>query len=562
MVGTGRIQLSGTSFAAPVVAGTAASILARHPDWTPDQVKGALMRTARADRNGNRRAARRRRDHGLARGRPRRSRRTQQGLEKFVTQVRGAQPVFDAMSWASAAKASMSWNSMSWTDQSWSDQSWSDQAWQAMSWTDMSWSSMSWTDMSLDGHELDGHVAGDAAGRRRHDEQRRRHRRRRPISAAATDPDTAVPVDGVSPRRGARRHGPRAAGAPALSGRGERGHGEGPLRRALVVSYPSGDRQNRGRPERGMTFPAAAVTVSPVRTAARAAARKERATRDDCHPERRGLEGEQSESRAAAAQAATVGGRVRDRHRHLRARRRLPLLGRLGAVPADKWTTFGILATGAAVTHTYTVRTSRDTAFHTSWVFLIPSALLLPPELVALIGDRHARAGVAEGALRLVHPELQHLQLHARQPRHLGRRDAGARRRPARPERQPPLGARGPDGVHGRRRGQPHRPRADDDARARTVAPRGRRLLVREPHDRLRALDARTRGRGVLGAEPVADPVRDRAAARSSTARSRSRSCRRRRASTRRPASSTHGTSRRSCRRSSCARSASSGPCR
>ena len=48
MVGKDRIQLSGTSFAAPIVAGTAAQMLARHPDWTPDQVKGVLMRTARA----------------------------------------------------------------------------------------------------------------------------------------------------------------------------------------------------------------------------------------------------------------------------------------------------------------------------------------------------------------------------------------------------------------------------------------------------------------------------------------------------------------------------------
>ena len=35
--------MSGTSFAAPVVSGIAASILAKNPGWTPDQVKGALM---------------------------------------------------------------------------------------------------------------------------------------------------------------------------------------------------------------------------------------------------------------------------------------------------------------------------------------------------------------------------------------------------------------------------------------------------------------------------------------------------------------------------------------
>ena len=38
--------MSGTSFAAPLVSAAAASILVRHPSWTPDQVKGALMVSA------------------------------------------------------------------------------------------------------------------------------------------------------------------------------------------------------------------------------------------------------------------------------------------------------------------------------------------------------------------------------------------------------------------------------------------------------------------------------------------------------------------------------------
>src|SRR5215211_2053319 len=37
------MRLSGTSFAAPVVAGAAAQLVIEHPGWTPDQIKGALM---------------------------------------------------------------------------------------------------------------------------------------------------------------------------------------------------------------------------------------------------------------------------------------------------------------------------------------------------------------------------------------------------------------------------------------------------------------------------------------------------------------------------------------
>jgi serine protease AprX len=35
-------RIGGTSMAAPIVAGIAADVLSAHPDWTPDQVKGAL----------------------------------------------------------------------------------------------------------------------------------------------------------------------------------------------------------------------------------------------------------------------------------------------------------------------------------------------------------------------------------------------------------------------------------------------------------------------------------------------------------------------------------------
>ena len=50
------------------------------------------------------------------------------------------------------------------------------------------------------------------------------------------------------------------------------------------------------------------------------------------------------------------------------------------------WLEFAILATSVALAQLFVVRTPGNTSFHTSIVFLLAAALLLPPELVVLIG--------------------------------------------------------------------------------------------------------------------------------------------------------------------------------
>jgi serine protease AprX len=166
MVGTSRIQLSGTSFAAPVVSGTAAQILARHPSWTPDQVKGALMATARPVRRTPAAA-------GLGQitapaairlSAPPNPNRV---LNKFLSSASsGGGLVFNALAWSDAAKASSSWNALAWTDLAWSDSNlaamaWTDLAWTDMAWTDLSASDLAWSDMAWTDSSVEDAVEGD-----------------------------------------------------------------------------------------------------------------------------------------------------------------------------------------------------------------------------------------------------------------------------------------------------------------------------------------------------------------------------------------------------------------
>jgi hypothetical protein len=148
VVAPGYMQLSGTSFAAPVVAGTAAQIISRHPEFTPDQVKGALMVSARPMPEAV--------GHSAGVGEITASKAVNlktppnpnQGLDTFVTPVIGGGFAFDSASWLDAARLSASWDSASWLDASWLDASWLTASWLTASWLTASWDSASWLDAS------------------------------------------------------------------------------------------------------------------------------------------------------------------------------------------------------------------------------------------------------------------------------------------------------------------------------------------------------------------------------------------------------------------------------
>jgi serine protease AprX len=146
----GYMWMSGTSFAAPVVSGAAAQLLALNPSLTPDQVKGALMATARELPLAAPGSVGTGQIDVTAAASLRRPPNPNAGLARFVrrdSRVPGGR-FFDAERWAAAADEDPNWNSVSWTDVSWADASWADVSWSDASWADVSWADASWADAS------------------------------------------------------------------------------------------------------------------------------------------------------------------------------------------------------------------------------------------------------------------------------------------------------------------------------------------------------------------------------------------------------------------------------
>ncbi len=141
----GYMMLSGTSFAAPVVAGAAAEMMAQHPNWGPDQVKGALMLTATPEPKapagslgvGEINIAKLRAYHQQPPN-------PNASLEQYVNTAADGTRTFNANAWQAAALANKAWDTAAWSDAAWSDAAWSDVAWSDVAWADVAWASVAW----------------------------------------------------------------------------------------------------------------------------------------------------------------------------------------------------------------------------------------------------------------------------------------------------------------------------------------------------------------------------------------------------------------------------------
>jgi serine protease AprX len=148
--------MSGTSFSAPQVAGAAAVLLQQHPRWTPDDVKCALVGSARSVSDSQagaldlarasaaaavpcRRQTSRPARFGAKGSTSAAFRRANAQAGRKVAKDDWRAPDWNASSWNASSWNASSWNASSWNASSWNASSWNASSWNASSWNGAGW---------------------------------------------------------------------------------------------------------------------------------------------------------------------------------------------------------------------------------------------------------------------------------------------------------------------------------------------------------------------------------------------------------------------------------------
>jgi serine protease AprX len=144
VVSNDYFQASGTSMAAPIVSGVAADLLASHPSWTPDMVKGAIASTAQTLSGGGSEL-----QASAANG----ASGSQLGSNQGLTPNSLVDPSTGSIDYNAASWSAASWSvatsplAASWSAASWSCNDCPSSATGSVGSTAASWSSLSWSTM-------------------------------------------------------------------------------------------------------------------------------------------------------------------------------------------------------------------------------------------------------------------------------------------------------------------------------------------------------------------------------------------------------------------------------
>ncbi len=163
VVAPGYMWMSGTSFSAPIVAGSAAQLLGAHPSWTPDMVKGALMLRAQPGSNPTSLAMGVGEIKAGASNSGSDAPNPNAALNSFLIADPngGTVPVFDEAAWNRTAQADAAWNRTTFESAAWNSAAWNRDAWATAAWNRTYFASATWSA----GQTTDG-VLPDAAWHR------------------------------------------------------------------------------------------------------------------------------------------------------------------------------------------------------------------------------------------------------------------------------------------------------------------------------------------------------------------------------------------------------------
>ncbi len=159
-------RLSGTSMAAPVVAGTSALVAQKNPAIRPNQVKALLKQTAHqvsggnADNAGSGLVDARGAVNSTASGEANRGLRPSNDFAKAVYPLLYGMPLTSI--WRDPVYQGVSWANITWDNITWDNITWDNITWDNITWDNITWSNITWDNITWDNITWDGSVSTDS----------------------------------------------------------------------------------------------------------------------------------------------------------------------------------------------------------------------------------------------------------------------------------------------------------------------------------------------------------------------------------------------------------------